>query len=193
VRGLIVAAGLLAVVAVVGELAAPGLVEAGVEETVRANTRDVAHVKAHTSGSPFLPGLLLRGHVEHLEITLREVGGAPLPIGTVALQVDGIHLDVGAMYRGEIEVDDVEQGTVMIELEEQELSALLGVPVDLDSDLVEHVSGAVQVAAAGAGERIPVPEELLPCAPDLDVDPPYVRLSCTFDGVPGVLKTALGG
>jgi hypothetical protein len=193
VRGLIVAAGLLAVVAVVGELAAPGLVEAGVEQTVRSNTRDVAHVQAHASGTPFLPALLMRGNVEHLEITLREVGGAPLPIGTVALQVDGIHLDVGSMYRGEIEVEDVEQGTVMVELEEQELAALLGVPVDLDSDLVEHVGGAVEVVAAGVSDRIPVPDDLLPCAPDLEVDPPYVRLSCTFDEVPGVLRAAIGG
>jgi hypothetical protein len=193
VRGLIVAAGLLAVVAVVGELAAPGLVEAGVEETVRANTRDVAHVKAHTSGSPFLPALLLRGHIEHLDVTLREVAGAQLPIGTVTLQIDGIHLDRGAMYRGEVDIDELERGTVVVELEEQELAALLGVPVDLDSDLVEQVGGAVQVAAAGVGERIPVPDELLPCAPDLDVDPPYVRLSCTFDEVPGVLRTAIGG
>ena len=192
-RGLIVAAGLLAVVAVVGELAAPGLVEAGVEETVRANTRDVAHVKAHTSGSPFLPALLLRGHIEHLDVTLREVAGAQLPIGTVALQIDGIHLDRGAMYRGEVEIDELEQGTVVVELEERELAALLGVPIDLESDLVEQVGGAVQVAAAGVGERIPVPEELLPCAPDLDVDPPYVRLSCTFDEVPGVLRAAIEG
>jgi hypothetical protein len=193
VRGLIVAAGLLAVVALVGELAAPGLVEAGIEETVRANTRDVAHVNARTSGSPFLPGLLLRGHVDSLEITLREVAGTQLPIGTVSLRVDGIHLDRGAMYRGDIEVDDVEQGAVVVEFEEQELSALLGVPVDLDSDLLEHVSGAVQVAAAGLGERIPVPEELFPCAPDLDIDPPYARLSCTFDEVPGVLRAAMAG
>ena len=192
-RGLIVAAGLVAVVAVVGELAAPGLVEAGVEETIRANTRDVAHVSAHTSGSPFLPALLLRGQVEHLEITLREVAGAQLPLGTVALRVDGIHLDRGAMYRGDVEVDEVERGTVVVEFEEQELASLLGVPVDLDSDLVEQVGGAVQVAAAGVGERIPVPEELMPCAPDLDVDPPYVRLSCAFEQVPGVLRTAIGG
>jgi hypothetical protein len=97
------------------------------------------------------------------------------------------------MYRGEVEIDELERGTVVVELEEQELAALLGVPVDLDSDLVEQVGGAVQVAAAGVGERIPVPDELLPCAPDLDVDPPYVRLSCTFDEVPGVLRTAIGG
>ena len=192
-RGLIVAAGLLAVVGVVGELAAPGLVEAGVEETVRANTRDVAHVKAHTSGSPFLPGLLLRGHIEHLDVTLREIAGAQLPIGTVTLQIDGIHLDRGAMYRGGVEIDELDRGTVVVELEEQELAALLGVPIDLDSDLVDHVGGAVQVAAAGVGERIPMPEELLPCTPDLDVDPPYVRLSCSFDEVPGVLRAAMGG
>lgn len=182
---------LMAVVGVVAELVAPGLVEAGIEETVRSNTREVAHVEARATGSPFLPGLLLAGEIERIEITLRELVGQQLDIGTVSLRADGIRLDRGAMYRGDVEVDDIDRGRVVVELEEQELSQLLGAPVALDGGLVDLVDGALEVAAAGVGpRRVPVPDELLPCTPDLDVAPPYVRLSCTFAGVPGVLRPA---
>lgn len=191
-RGLVVVGGLVLVVGVVAELAAPRLVEAGIEETVRSHTDDAARVEARAAGSPFLPRLLLDGVVERVEVTLTELGGQQLAVGTVSLTADGIQLDRAAMYRGEVEVTAIDTGTVTLLLDEAELSDALGVPIDLDPRVVELAGTALEIAGRGVLD-VPLDAEVMPCTPELEVEPPYVRLSCTFDEIPGVLRTVRVG
>lgn len=188
-RGLVVVAGLGLAVGVVAELMAPGVVEAGIEDTVRARTGEQAQVEAEASGSPFLPGLLLDGRIEQVEITLRELAGHGLAIGTASIRVESIHLDRAAMYRGDVRITDVDRGEVVIVVDEREIADTLGSPVELDPELVELVGTALEVAGTTVLD-LPVDRDLMPCEPDLEVDPPHVRLSCAFEGIPGVLRTA---
>lgn len=191
-RGLLMVAGLGLAVGVAGELVAPGLVEARIEDTVRAHTDEQAAVEAHASGRPFLPRLLLDGRVEGVEVTLREVAGAELTIGTAAVGAEGIHLDRGAMYRGEVRITEVERGTATILIDQAELAEGLGGPVDLDPELVELAGSALRVAGTTVLD-VPVDTQLMPCSPDLEVDPPQLRLRCTFAGVPGLLRSVPEG
>lgn len=189
-RGLVMVGGLVLIVGVAGELATPGMIEAGIEDTVRSHTDEHARVEADASGSPFLPGLLLEGRVEQVEVTLREIAGHELAIGTAAIGAEGIHLDRAAMYRGDVRITDVERGTATIIIDQAELSDAMGAPVDLDPALVDLAGTALEVAGTPVFD-IPVDTPLMPCAPDLEVDAPHVRLSCTFAGIPGVLQTVV--
>ncbi len=184
-RGVVVIGGILLVAGVIAELVAPGLVEDRIEETVRARTDDQARVDAYVAGSPFLPRLVLDGELERIEVTLEEVAGRQLVVGTVALSADRIELDRGALARGEVEITGIDTGRVTVLVDQEELSRALG--VELDPGAMELAGRALEVAGRRALE-LPL-EEVMPCQPDLDVDPPDIRLHCTFDEVPEVLRS----
>lgn len=187
-RGLVALGGLVAAAGLAAEVIAPGVVEAGIEQTVRDRTDETTRVEARTGGRPFLPPLLLDGEVERIDIELDEVAGYELRTATVSLRGEGIQLDRAAMYRGDVEITGLETGSVAIELHEEELAELAGSPVELDPQLVEFAGSALEVAGSTVLE-VPVDSDLMPCSPQLEVDPPLLRLSCTFEGVPGVLRT----
>jgi hypothetical protein len=186
-RGVVVVVGLVVVLGVVAELAAPGLVEDGIEETVRARTDGRAEVEASAAGSPFVPRLLLDGVVERIDVTLQEVAGRELTSATVAMSAEGIRLDRGALARGEVVITDVEAGQVMLELDQDELIDALDLPFELDPRALEVAGGALEVAGRQVVD-LAVPPGLLPCAPELAVDSPDIRFSCTFDELPDMLR-----
>lgn len=186
-RGLVALGGLVAVVGLAAELVAPGVVEAGIEQTVRDRTDETTRVEARTEGRPFLPRLLLDGEVEQIDLELHEVAGYELSTAAVFLRGEGLELDRAAMYRGDVELTGIETGSVEIELHEDELTELAGSPVELDPQLVDLAGSALEVAGSRVLE-IPVDSDLVPCSPQLEIDPPLLRLSCTFEGVPGVLR-----
>ena len=183
---------LVVAAAVVAELALPSFVEARVERTVREHTDGVASVDASTGDFPFLPDLLAAGVADRLDVTLREIDGREIAIGTVALRLEGIQLDRSRLLAGTVEVVDIAAGQVLVELEEAAISDALGVPVDLDPAMLELAGRALEVVAPdGASLDLPVPEDLLPCRPDVEVVESVVRLTCEFDEVPGVLLRAI--
>jgi hypothetical protein len=184
----------VALVAIVAELLAPRMLEARVEALAREHTDGGATVTADAGGFPFLPRLLLDGVVERLTVTLDELDGQEVTIATVALSLDGIHVDRDAMLGGQVEITDIDTGTVLVEVAEDDLSDALGIPVDLDPEMVGLAERALEVTAAGGGAvRVPVPHELLPCDPDMEVAGDLVRLTCVIDEVPGVLARAATG
>jgi hypothetical protein len=183
---------LVVVAAVVAELALPAFVEARVERIVDEHTSGDARVDADAGDFPFLPGLLMDGVVDRLDVTLREVGGQEITIGRVTMGLEGIEVDRSRLLAGAVEVVGIASGHVLVEVEEDAISEALGVPVDLDPAMVDLAGRALEVVAPGGPSlQLPVPENLLPCTPDVEVVDGVARLSCEFDEVPGVLLRAL--
>lgn len=178
--------------AVVAELALPAFIEARVERTVEEHTSGDARVDADAGDFPFLPGLLSDGVVDRLDVTLSEVGGQAITISRVTMGLEGIEVDRSRLLAGAVEVVGIASGHVLVEVEEQAISDALGVPVDLDPAMIDLAGRALEVVAPGGPSlQLPVPEEMLPCAPDIEVVDGVARLSCEFDEVPGVLLRAL--
>lgn len=187
-RLLLTGLGLLVLVGLVAEVAAPPLVEARVEDVVHERTEGATTVRADAGRFPFVPGLLLNGVVDHLTITLEEVRGQAVPLSTVAFTLRGIHLRRPALLRGEVEVTGLDAGTVLVEVERRRLARAAGVPVELDPALVELTDRVLRVGVAGGPTvEVPVPEPLLPCTPDVEVTDDHVRLRCRLGEVPDVL------
>lgn len=183
---------ILMAAAVVAELALPAFVEARVERAVVAHTSGEARVEAEVGDFPFLPDLLLGGMVDRLDVTLHDVGGQELTLGRVSMRLTGIEVDRPQLLAGTVEVVGIASGHVVVELEEDAISNALGAPIDLDPAMVDLAGRALEVVApGGASLQLPVPEDLLPCSPDMEVVETVVRLSCEFDEVPGVLLRAL--
>jgi hypothetical protein len=184
---------LIVVAGVVAELALPAFVEAGVERTVEERTSGEARVEADAGDFPFLPGLVLDGVVDRLDVTLREVGGQEVTIGTVRMGLEGIEVDRSRLLSGSVEVVGLASGHVLIEVEEADISDALGVPVDVDPAMIDLAGRALEVVAPGRGAlQVPVPKDLLPCTPEMEVVDTVVRLTCAFDEVPGVLLDVTG-
>ena len=186
-RGLTAIVVVVVIAGAVAEVLVPPMVEARVEEAVHEHTSGAATVDAEAGSFPFVPGLLLDGTVDRLDVTLREVADQRITIGTVALRLDGIHLDRRQLLAGTLEVVDVDRGRVQVEIAESEIVDALGVG-DLDSRMVDMARRGLEIAADGRSLEVPVPEGLLPCTPEVETTEAGVRLRCEFEGVPDVLS-----
>lgn len=172
-------------VAVLGgaaELVAPRLVADRVEQRVNDNLGGLAAVEAGAGTFPFVPRLLADSRVQRVTLTLRELAGQELTFGSVAVELRGIALQRQALLRGEVEVADIDSGTVTVTVEEDALAALGRV-----------LPGDVDPSQLSAGQSLPLglPQELTPCTPQVVDGEGGVRLSCEFEQVPGALVQAV--
>lgn len=166
----------------VAEVAAPMLVEARVEQRVEERTDGQSRVDADAGAFPFLPGLLLDGEMDHLSITLTEIGGVEVPLARVTFALEGILLDRDALFRGETEVTDIESGRVTALIDEGGVDP----GVDLSPGQVEVLDGVVGLP----GMEAALPPVMMPCTPEATSSEDGVALTCTFEHVPEVLVRA---
>lgn len=193
-RLLTTALGLLLVLGIVAEIMAPRMLEAGVEEVVHERSRGAAVVEADAGSFPFVPELAGEGVIDRLTVTLEEVGGGRVPLSRVAFTLEDIHVDRGALLGGDVEVTDIGAGLVTVDLERRRLAEALGGPLDLDPGMIELAGRALRIAVDDGGAvELPVPRELLPCAPEMEVTGERVRLRCRLEEVPEVLVRAAQG
>jgi hypothetical protein len=181
---------LLAVVAVVAEVATPRVLERDVEQRVDEVVR-AADVAAVVGGFPFLPPLLDEGRVASLDVTLSDVDADPLTLTEVRFDFDELVVSRRSLLRGEVVVQDLGAGRVDAEIRTEDLAAAAGLPAGAIPD---ELSGSVTVdrrALELAGRALSLPEGVVPCDPELELDGEVVRLGCGFDEVPEVLRRAV--
>lgn len=199
---------LLVAAAVAAELIAPQLVEARLEERVAAETRQAAGVEANVESFPFLPGIALDGEIRRLSLTLEEVGGQRIPLASVQFALEGLRLNRQALFDGEVKLTGIDSGLVTVELGQDAISeALGGVPVEITSggvalrpgggaveaDVVTRGQSVALTASGMPGLEVAMPEDLMPCAPQVESGEGVVRLTCTIQEIPPVLVRAVAG
>jgi hypothetical protein len=173
------------------ELLAPRLLEEQIEEQVRVNTGEVATVEAELGGFPFLPGLLLDGRVETLDLRLEELAGREVTFGEVEVALEGILLDRDVLWGGELRVTGIDVGTIRLELVDERIGAVSDVVDRLGSDAVRLRDRALELAPQGVQPvQLPLDDDLLPCSPSAELDGDVVRLECEFEDVPPMLLEA---
>lgn len=176
----------LAVVALgaTAEWAAPRLVADRVEQRVNDNLGGAASVEADAGTFPFVPRLVADNRVRRVTVTLDELAGQELTFGSVAVELHGIALDREQLFSGDVEVTAIDSGTAIVTVDDSALDALgQFLPGDVDPSQLATGQGLESLS-------LPLPDRLIPCAPQARDADEGLRLSCEFQQVPSVLLRA---
>ena len=176
--------------------------EARVEDRARAAAK-AASVEADIGTFPVVGRALALGEVSRLDITWFGVEVGAIQATSLHLHLNGVGFDRGELFGGEARIKGVESGDVQMLIAPSQLSRLVGSEVRIhggtlrvrattDTDVEVQASATSQglvLTAPGVG---PVTAELgnarLPCAPTTSIDGDNLALSCSFRGLPPILR-----
>ncbi|MDP9386647.1 MAG: DUF2993 domain-containing protein [Actinomycetota bacterium] len=179
--------------------------EGKLADRAREAAVDAADAEASITSFPFLGRLLVSGAVPRVEVRVERAVAGPLRLAAVAVDARGVSLDRGRLLSGDVRVEDIEEGTVSVEVDASSLSEALDVPITVTGGQVRAQVRGVGVAArpevsddgslvlrvAGLPalnvplERIP----LVPCAATaVEILDDRVRLTCQVDELPAPLR-----
>jgi hypothetical protein len=166
---------ILLVVAVwlVAEVVAIPTVNAIAAHEVAAHTHDATTVHVSVGSFPIIARAFFLQKVSSVGVTLDRVVGQSLPFTTVRFDAKDVGIDRAAMLKGKFRVTSIESGTV---------TATIDLPAGVTGARIEGrtiMLGRVPIA---------VRSDLFPCTPTANVSGQQATLSCTFTGVPPVLR-----
>ena len=169
---------------------------------------DVGNVEAEVGSFPFLPGLGLRGEVNHLSLRLEDLVTPGVTFAVFQITVDGLTFDRSVLMNAQVQVQQLDRAVIKAEITEEAASEAVGVPVTFTpgtatvqvagqprAATVALAGGDLTLSAAGVGElTIPISEsEYFPCTPEAEVKQAKVVLRCTADALPPILRPYIGG
>ncbi|HET7487072.1 MAG TPA: DUF2993 domain-containing protein [Acidimicrobiales bacterium] len=160
--------------------------------------------RASISSFPFLPRLLVLGRIRQAEVRVTGVRTGPVRLTAVEVEGTGVKVSRAALLKGQVHLEDIDQGRVTVELGGPALSDALHVPVHVEGDTVEVGGLGLRAAASVSVDRgslvvrlaglptltmpaVRIP--LVPCdATSVAVAGQRVRLTCELDDMPEALK-----
>jgi len=173
------------------------------QERAQAEVRGAANVTASISSFPFLGRLLVSNSISDVEVRAERAALGDLLTATVEVDLRGVRLQRDALLSGRVKLEDIDAGTVTVELDADGLGQVLKVPVSIAGGQVSVTvagrsvtgratvdGGALVLEVAGLGAlRVPIARsELITCAvAGVEVVGGTIRLSCEIDEVPPVL------
>lgn len=181
-RKLIVGLVVLLGLGIAGELVAPSIAEAKIDEAVRARSSGQVGVDADIRSFPFVTRLLLTGRVDKTDVTLTQVAGTNLTFTAVTYDVKGLQLDRTALYQQKIKISAIDKATVTARVDTAAIAAAYGLDEDKINEFLAVIAPRLKAA---------LPRDLIPCEPVFRVDPGSVTLSCTFTEIPPIINKAL--
>jgi hypothetical protein len=205
VRKLVVLA-VLAGLLVVADIAARAFAEGKIASRMESATRGEADADADIDSFPFLGRLLATGSAGDVHIRMTNVPAQRIAYSALEIDLSGVKVDRDLLLQREVEVTDIDEGTLAVELTAPALSRALGIPVEIRAGAVEVTVQGRKVPARASitggdalqltvdplpGQRIPIPRSpLVPCVSRAEVRGDRVRISCTFEEVPEPLVRA---
>lgn len=197
-------------------LALLGVVLAAVDQGARvfaeaelaARAGEAATDESATSASitsfPFLGRLLVSGSVAEVRVRVDGPTAGGLRLSTVVVEASGVALDRSRLTSGQVRVEDIDSGSVAVEVDGAALAEAVNLPVTIGDGRVGIGVGGATVTADAAIEdgslvlrvagapalRVPVVRTaLVPCAvTTLAVVGERVRLACEVDELPEALR-----
>jgi hypothetical protein len=186
------------------DVVAKGFVEGRVEDEFEQNPRlDAEAVSFAIDSFPFLFRLAAFGEVS-ATLEVDGIQDEGLTIDRFTLDVEGLTFDRRSAFSGDVEATDLDRATASVELGEQTISDLVGVPVAISeggritangSPVQAQVDGGSLVVSGEGFDPVTVPLDLsryLPCSPDTEVLDGLVRFSCVTEDLPPVVNRVIG-
>ena len=189
------------------DLVARSVVEGRMERRVGIEVEGASSVEVAIDSFPFLPRLLWAGSMAAVKVRAAQVPTRAVDLTAVKLDLRGVKLDRDALFSGETRLEDIDRGTMSVELDSASLSRALRVPVTVGGGQVRATVGRGQVTArpetgrdgslvlrvGSLALRVPLSRtRLLSCAATrVEVVADRVRASCELDGVPPALERAV--
>ncbi len=196
--------GLVAVVLVVADQSARLAAEGRLASRARDAATDEDSATADITSFPFLGRLFISGSVARVRVRVDGPRAGPLRLAAVVVDASGVVLDRGRLVKGDVRVDDIDRGSVAVEIDGAALAETLRLPVTVRDGQVRLSVGGVAVPAAAAVDegtlvlrvgglpafRVPVVRTpLVPCTlATLTVTDDRVRMSCEMDELPSALR-----
>lgn len=169
---------------------------------------DVGNVEAEIGSFPFLPGLGLRGEVNHLSLRLEDLVTPGVTFALFQITVEGLTFDRSVLMNSQVQVQQLDRAVIKAEITEEAASEAVGVPVTFTpgaatlqvagqarAATVALSRGELTLSATGVGElTIPISKgEYFPCAPEAQLKEAKIVLRCAADSLPPALRPYVGG
>ena len=196
--------GLVAVVLVVADQSARLAAEGRLASRARDAATDEDSATAAITSFPFLGRLFVSGSVARVRIRVDGPRAGPLRLAAVVVEASGVVLDRARLVQGDVRVQDIDRGSVAVEIDGAALAETLRLPVTVRDGQVRLDVGGVAVPAAAEVDdgtlvlrvgglpafRVPVVRTpLVPCTlATLTVTNDRVRMSCEMDELPSALR-----
>ena len=196
--------GLVAVVLVVADQSARLAAEGRLASRARDAATDEDSATVAITSFPFLGRLFVSGSVARVRIRVDGSRAGPLRLAAVVVEASGVVLDRGRLVQGDVRVEDIDRGSVAVEIDGAALAETLRLPVTVRDGEVRLGVGGVAVPAAAEVDdgtlvlrvgglpafRVPVVRTpLVPCTlATLTVTDDRVRMSCEMDELPSALR-----
>jgi len=174
------------------------------EERARAKAPGASSVKADISSFPFLGRLLLSGSISNVELRAERTELNSALTGAVEIDLRGVTLKRDALFSGSVKLEDIDSGTVAVELDTPAIGRVLKVPVTVsDGEVRVTIAGRTIAARTSTSNgvlrlqvsgfppfELPVARtDLFNCtAANVTVKGDVIRLSCDVDEVPPALR-----
>lgn len=200
----LVALALLGVVLLALDQGARLFAEGKLAARAREAATDESGASADVDSFPFLGRLAASGSIEGVRVQVDGPRAGPLRLARVVVEASGVSLDRSGLVSGEVRLEDIERGSVAVELDGGALGEVLELTVTVDDGAVRvGVGGAMVTAAAAVDDgtlvlrvaglgvlRVPVVRTaLIPCAvTTLAVAGDRIRLGCEVDELPPALR-----
>ncbi|MGI8807010.1 MAG: hypothetical protein ACR2KK_04060 [Acidimicrobiales bacterium] len=160
----------------------------------------VGSTTARIESFPFLGRLLTSGAVSRIQVSAADITVEGVTFARVALDLHEVTFDrERLMSERKVVLSDLDRGTAVAEVTQDQLSERLGVPVTLEAGRARvRVAGQTVSATASvtnntlrlsvSGLTVPslrIPKlPLVPCVADAEILPGRIRLTCSVDEVP---------
>jgi hypothetical protein len=191
----------------VADFGVKAAVENQLADRVQKAVPSATSTTVQVSSFPFLGRLLVSGTVAKIHAAATDVTAGPVHFARVTVDLHDAHISRDALLRErKVDLTGVGSGTATAEVTQQELSRLLGVPVELGGGRISVRAGPLRASAAvsvqdnvlrvNAGPlslpTVHIPKApFLPCAANAEVLDGRIRVSCTVDRVPPELIEAV--
>lgn len=199
---LAVLAGFPLVLVLAADLAFVPAAERRVETRASAAAK-AASVEAEIGTFPVIARALVTGEVASVDISWFGVAVGSIEATSLELRLDGVGLDRGELFGGNARIDGVESGEVRMLISPSQLTRLFQREVTIQAGEVRvrlapdklinvEVSATNRGLVLTAAGLSPVSAELgadqIPCAPTAAVEGGNLVLSCSFRGLPPILR-----
>ncbi len=137
----------------VADIAARTFAEGKIASRMESAARGDAEADADIDSFPFLGRLLAAGSAGDVHIRMTNVPAQRITYSALEIDLSGVKVDRDLLFQRQVEVTDIDTGTVAVELTAPALSRALGVPVEIGAGAVEVTMQGRKVPARASADR----------------------------------------